>query len=491
MIDDDNLFSDSVEAAPFQEQDLRIFKAITTNQRLALDFATTHTSNLFLGSAKPVADAMIQYIKAYRETPTRRVLLEQNPAISDQIVDVFENMSDVEFNAEEYRYDLEKLLQRYTDIRVSSLADELRFNPSADSTTILKEMERTVREVQSVKSPAKQAYTQKGLHEYVDEFNAEYVARIDNPELGQGVLTGYSYLDYVTNGIAPGEMLIIGAETGAGKSMFLNNIAIQMWMQGNTIYTPADELKKGFNVLYFSLEMPYKACFKRTMARLADVPMYGLRDSTLTKAELESVRAASDFIRRYSGHGTFEIVDIPRGVTVEQIEERYLEACTRSVPDVVVVDYIGLLDDPEATGDDWFKLGHISGKLHEFGRAYNTRILTAVQLNRPTKTKNADPSELIGIHRIGRSSLIMHHANIGIQIETRKEENLRDTLIYHIIKNRDGEQGKAEISKKFKNGSIIDIPYVVPDRDDFGAYISGFEDDEDISAQIKQILKIK
>lgn len=485
-------YDDAVEIAPIQDQDLRIFKAITSNQRLALDFATNHNSNLFLGSAKPVAEAMIGYVKRYKETPTRRVLLDKHPSLSDHINDVFDSLPDVDFNPQEYKYDLEKLTQRYKDVTISSLTDELRFNPSADSDQVIREMERITKEIRQISTPAKQAYTQKGIHDFLDEFSQEYITKIDNPDLGLGIRTGYSFLDYVTNGIAPAEMMIIGAETGAGKSMFLNNMAVQMWMQGNTIGTQPENFAKGCNVLYFSLEMPFRACFRRTMARLADVPMYGLRDSTLTKAELESVHQATNFIRKYSEkHGQFEIVDIPRGVTVEQIEERYLEACTRCPPDVVVVDYLGLLEDPHAEGDDWLKLGYIAGKLHEFARTYNIRLLTAVQLNRPAKSKNADPSELIGIHRIGRSSMIMHHANIGIQIETRKDENLRDTLMYHIIKNRDGECGKAEISKKFKNGAIFDIPYKVPNRDDFGSYISGFEDEEDISAQIKQILKIK
>lgn len=492
--EDDDLFQvDDMELAPYQEQDLRIFKAITSNQRLALDFASSHTSNLFIGSAQPIADAMISYVKTYKETPTQRVLIDKNPNLASEITEIFESLSHINFDPQEYKYDLEKLLQKFKQTTVSSLADELRFNNSVDPDVILKNMESTLKKVKQHTGNAKQAYTQRGLHDYIDEFNNDYVAKIENPDLGQGILTGYSFLDHVTNGIAPAELLVIGAETSAGKSVMLNNLAIQMWMQKNTIATASENFTKGYNVLYFSLEMPFKSCFRRTMARLAEVPIYGLRDSQLTKSELESTHMASNFIRRFSEkQAQFEIVDIPRGVTVEQIEERYLEACTRFTPDVIVIDYLGLLEDHQAEGDDWLKLGFIAGKLHEFARMYNIRVLTAVQLNRPTnKSKTVDPSELIGIHRIGRSSLIMHHANVGIQIETRKDEDLRDTLVYHVIKNRDGERGKAEIKKKFSHAAIYDIPYTPPNKNDFGAYISGFEDDEDISAQIREILKIK
>ena len=281
--------------------------------------------------------------------------------------------------------------------------------------------------------------------------------------------------------------MIIAGSTGGGKSVLLNNIAIQMWMQKNTISTPKDQYSKGYNILYFSLEMPFKACFRRSMARLADVPIYGLRDSSLAKAETDAVAMACKFIKHYPYK--FQIVDIPRGTSAANIEDCFLQSMSTFTPDVVFVDYLGLMTDEEAVGEDWLNLGIIAGKLHEFGRIYNTRVVTAVQLNQVRGGKEKEPSELIGIHRIGRSSLILHHANIGIQIETRKNENLRDTLIYHIIKNRDGEMGKHEIKKKFAHGAIFDVPFIAPKNDD-PSILYGFSDEEDISEQVAKIYGI-
>ncbi len=129
-----------------------------------------------------------------------------------------------------------------------------------------------------------------------------------------------------------------------------------------------------------------------------------------------------------------------------------------------MVDYLGLMD--ASSGDnseqDWLRLGQIAGRLHEFGRAYNVVVLTAVQLNRPQNRNVKDSSDLIGMHRIGRSSMIMHHANIGIQIESRKDERIHDDLRYHIIKNRDGELGCHRLRKKFQNATVTDIEKYIP-----------------------------
>ena len=82
-----------------------------------------------------------------------------------------------------------------------------------------------------------------------------------------------------------------------------------MWMQKNTVFS--NNFVRGYNVLYFSLEMPYEACARRTMARIADVPMYALRDAALNKFQIEALRRSTDFIERYPYE--FEIVDIFNG----------------------------------------------------------------------------------------------------------------------------------------------------------------------------------
>ncbi|MAE87674.1 MAG: hypothetical protein CMB80_33380 [Flammeovirgaceae bacterium] len=229
--------------------------------------------------------------------------------------------------------------------------------------------------------------------------------------------------------------------------------------------------------------MPYDQCVRRTMARLSGISTYGLRDCQITdEAQLKSLSKAATFCQKFPYE--FEVVDIPRGVTVRTIEERYLEAVANGrAPDVVVIDYLGLMEVEGHLGiDDWLKLGHIAGQLHEFSRTYNVIVLTAVQLNRP---KGKGPDEIIGLHRIGRSSLIMHHATVGIQIETRVDEETFDDMPYHIIKNRNGERGNHLLKKNFRSATVIDREPYVPIQDDgVGSFANVTLKMEDISAQL-------
>lgn len=201
--------------------------------------------------------------------------------------------------------------------------------------------------------------------------------------------------------------------------------------------------------------MPFKACFNRFLSRTGKIPQRGIRDAKLSLDNMMRLKSTLQFIDKYPY--SFEIVDIARGVTIEMIESIYEETCLQGrKPDIVVIDYIGLMDCkvPNNT-EDWLKLGKIAEKVHEFCRAKNTIVLSAVQLNRK---KGKDMEDRVGLDRVGRSGMIMHNANIALQIHTRpNEKNYSDMEIY-FIKNREGELGKFNLIKDLSNCTLEDIP---------------------------------
>jgi hypothetical protein len=173
---------------------------------------------------------------------------------------------------------------------------------------------------------------------------------------------------------------------------------------------------------------------------------------------------AKEFIKAYEAAGCyFDIVDVPRNLTIEEVELRYNDALLRYRPDVVIIDYMGLMHSTLfAKEQDWLRLGAIAASLHEFSRAYDCLMITAAQLTdqkRGSSQKNADESLRVGTHRWGRSSLIMHHVNVGIQIETRPNERSYPDMRIHVVKNRKGPLGQGSLIKNFANASLIDVPF--------------------------------
>jgi replicative DNA helicase len=438
------------------ELDLTILKTLVTNKKHALDFANDCDVKLFSTEAWNAAQVIVSYIKTYKDVPTLRVITEKlskgnNAKHIEHIKNVWDQLDAITINSSEFKHDLEKFKNRYAEREISSMKDKLiGLQPGKmDVTKTLGDMQKTVQSIKSLSQV--RAYERRTLKDAVPIFREEYNAKMNDPNFDRGLKTGYSYLDYATDGLRPGELVLIGAESGAGKSMLLMNIAIQMWMQENTIDTLSD-CKPGNNILYFSLEMPFKPCLNRVLSRLSGNPSKKIRNATLNAEEATKLKKALKFIKNYPYE--FEIIDIPRGATMESLELIYEDVKTAYDPQIIIIDYLGLMDYDGADMEDWLKLGKIAEKIHEFARVHNCIVLSAVQLNRAKPTKDAE--EKIGLHRVGRSALILQNANIAIQIETRPNEKQYPDMLYHLIKNRDGCLGKGRIIKNLANGTLID-----------------------------------
>jgi replicative DNA helicase len=441
----------------YNDLDLAVLKGIISNKKHGLDFANEQDPKIFSSEVWNFATLVVGHIRTYKELPTLRVLTERlakgsNDKLIESIKNVWAQVDRTQVNDKEFKHDLEKIKKRFAEnqlLGVKASMSKLEAG-SIDIGGTIKKLQDTIQTVKGLDQV--RTYERKTLKEAVPIFREEYNAKLNDPNFDSGVMSGYSYLDHVTDGARPGELILIGGESGGGKSMLLMNMAIQMWLQGNTVDT-MDNFAPGQNVLYFSLEMPFKPCLNRVLGRLSVNPTKLIRSAKLNQFEAEKLKKALKFVQRYPYQ--FEIIDIPRGATMESLELLYEEAKILYDPKIIVIDYLGLMDYDSRGGEmeDWLKLGKIAEKIHEFARVHGCTVLSAVQLNR---TKGAKEEDKIGLHRIGRSALIMQNANIAIQIETRPNEKNHPDMFYHIIKNRDGELGKGRLIKNLACGTLID-----------------------------------
>ena len=435
--------------------DLSVLKSIVTNKKHGLDFANDSDTKIFSPEAWNFANVVVGYLRTYKELPTLRVITEKlakgnNEKLIEGIRSIWSELDRIAVNEHEYKHDLEKIKNRFAEKQLISTRESLS-NLQPGSIDVNKSVIELQRTIQSIKSLSQvRSFERKTLKDAIPSFRDEYNAKLEDPTFDAGIQTGYSFLDIASGGLRPGELLLIGGESGGGKSMLLMNMAIQIWLQKNKA-EPSSIYSPGKNILYFSLEMPFKPCLNRVLGRLSANPTKLIRQAKLNPVEMENMLKVLKFIKQYPYQ--FEIVDIPRGATMESLELIYEEACAMHQPDIIVIDYLGLMDyEGGKDMEDWLKLGKIAERIHEFTRVHNCTALSAVQLNRPKGSKEEDK---IGLHRIGRSALIMQNANIAVQIETRANEKNYPDMKYHLIKNRDGELGGGLLVKDLARGTLI------------------------------------
>ena len=406
----------------YEELDLRILKAITVDKVNALSFAYRYDHTLFDEDAERFAKLVLDYTKHFRAPPTRRTLLDrhsQNPHLTSIIEDAWNEIDDLDYDIKEYPYDLAELKKRFQLRAVERIREQAASDDPDDPENPEEYFNKLSLEISRVTAlDLERTHTQRPAADYIEEFSESYETRKQNPDDVPEIQTGYSMIDAITGGLSPGELIMIGGETAAGKSMLLNNLAKQLWLQENTLDTAPSDLVRGYSVLYFSLEMPYKDCFIRFLASLANVSQRGLSKSILAPDEEKRVQKAYRFLKMYQENGYyFDIVDVPRNLTIEEVELRYHDALLRYRPEIVVVDYMGLMHSVAlAKEQDWLKQGALAASLHEFARAYDCIVITAAQLTdlkRSASGPKVEESRRVGVHRWGRSSLIMHNVNLG------------------------------------------------------------------------------
>jgi len=99
-----------------------------------------------------------------------------------------------------------------------------------------------------------------------------------------GIPTGYAKFDEMTSGLHGGDLIILAARPGMGKTAFALNLALNAW-------------KNGHEVGIFSLEMPYEQLVLRMISTESGIPHHRIRTGNIGSEEwleLTNVATALD-----------------------------------------------------------------------------------------------------------------------------------------------------------------------------------------------------
>lgn len=184
------------------------------------------------------------------------------------------------------------------------------------------------------------------------------------------VPTGFNELDnLLCGGLTKGELTIVGARPGKGKSSFMTAVALAA-------------VRSGAHVGLVSLEMSEIQIGQRI---LASASMVGISKQRKGKNYLqdEDWAAMNNGLERLGDAG-IERLHVLKGfgMTIERLSSIARHAKQRGELDLLVVDYLQLMRTTEKVSNDVERLGRISKGLKQLALALDIPILTAAQVRR-------------------------------------------------------------------------------------------------------------
>lgn len=248
--------------------------------------------------------------------------------------------------------------------------------------------------------------------------------RISETDGMLGFSTGLKCLDEVTGGLQRGNLTVIGARPGMGKSVLAENIARHC-------------AKSGLSVRFQSYEMSGIELTQRGAAAEHSIDYGRLKKYRMTREEHNS------FAEYLSEAKDWKFVIDTEMVGIEAIAARCRLEKRKSGLDVLVIDHLHLM--PRKGVNEVTELDDITARLKRLAMELQIHVLLVAQLNRATE-KQADKRPSLADLR--GSGGIEQNANLVLMPYREgyyDSDAPQETAELIIAKNRDGERGVLDL----------------------------------------------
>ena len=265
------------------------------------------------------------------------------------------------------------------------------------------------------------------------------------------ITSGIPEVDGIIGGFYPGEMTVVAARPSVGKSAFGMNIALEAAI-------------KGFKTGIVSLEMVDTGFGQRLFSKGAYI------DGTTLRQGVIDPEAWSKLADILSVYGDLPIGFMFRCNTIEDVCAAARRRAKHGKLDLLVVDYIGIMQTRKRFRERREKIGYISWSLKQLAIQANIPVIALAQVNRdaqgnmPTMANLRDSGD---IEQDADGIIFLHHpkdsedpalAATGKALEYAGcEERGMNYIIIDVAKQRQGKIGRTSVAFKPETMQYLEV----------------------------------
>jgi replicative DNA helicase len=223
------------------------------------------------------------------------------------------------------------------------------------------------------------------VRELVDESMAalEHIQQRDSAFAG--VPTGFVDLDNLTSGLQPGNLVVVAARPGVGKSSFVTNLARNVAVDANG------------PVVMFSLEMSRFEIGMRLLCGEARVPWDKVRTGRVATEEWTRIAEAAEVLHE----APLFIVD-SGNVTIVDIRAKARRLRSRNPGlGLIIVDYLQLMSGHTRFDNRQQEIAEISRSLKLLAKELEIPVIAVSQLNRDPERRQDKRPQLSDLRESG------------------------------------------------------------------------------------------
>lgn len=199
-----------------------------------------------------------------------------------------------------------------------------------------------------------------------------------------GVPTGFSELDQLTNGLHPGQMIILAARPAIGKS----TLALDLVRSAS--------VKNGLASVIFSLEMSRSEITMRLLSAEAKVALHAMRSGTLSDDDWTRLA------RRMSEVSEAPLfIDDSPNMSMMEIRAKARRLKQQHDLRMVVIDYMQLMHSPRRVESRQQEVSEISRSMKLLAKEIDVPIIAISQLNRSPEQRNDKKPQLSDLRESG------------------------------------------------------------------------------------------